>query len=312
MDRRTFAQSLATAALTAAVPSLAATPASLSSNTNSSPAAESPTSAAPKFGLSVMLWTVFNDMPFEDRLAKVVESGYSNVQLVGEYSKWTQADFDRAVAAAKRLGIQFDATAGLHNGVANPAVRDAFLAELREGLVPMETLGCPAMIVLSGNVVPDLSHQAQHDSCVETLKQAAKVVEGKAINGQPVRLLLECIHLEENPKYFLTSAAEAIEVVRAVNHPQVQFLYDMYHEQMSYGNLIDKLDKHIDVIGLIHVADVPGRHEPGTGEIDHGNIFKKLAQLNYRRNVAMEFIPTGNQVAALKAAKTLALSAGAV
>jgi hydroxypyruvate isomerase len=280
MDRRTFAQSLATAALTAAVPSLAATPASLSSNTNSSPAAESPTSAAPKFGLSVMLWTVFNDMPFEDRLAKVVESGYSNVQLVGEYSKWTQADFDRAVAAAKRLGIQFDATAGLHNGVANPAVRDAFLAELKQGLVPMETLGCPAMIVLSGNVVPDLSHQAQHDSCVETLKQAAKVVEGKAINGQPVRLLLECIHLEENPKYFLTSAAEAIEVVRAV--------------------------------GLIHVADVPGRHEPGTGEIDHGNIFKKLAQLNYRRNVAMEFIPTGNQVAALKAAKTLALSAGAV
>jgi len=123
MDRRTFAQSLATAALTAAVPSLAETPAP-------APTVAAPESGSLKFGLSVMLWTVFNHMPFEDRLAKVAESGYTNIQLVGEYSKWTQADFDRAVAAAKRLGIQFDATAGLHNGVANPAVRDAFLAEL--------------------------------------------------------------------------------------------------------------------------------------------------------------------------------------
>jgi len=303
MDRRTFAQSLATAALTAAAPSLAATPAGMSGR-----AATAPESTSLKFGLSVMLWTVFNDMPFEDRLAKVAESGYSNVQLVGEYSKWTQADFDRAVAAAKRLGIQFDATAGLHNGVANPAVRDAFLAELKQGLGPMETLSCPAMIVLSGNVVPGLSHQAQHDSCIETLKQAAKVLEGRQIAGQPVRLLLECIHLEENPKYFLTSAAEGIEVVRAVNHPQVQFLYDIYHEQMSYGDLISKLDKHIDVIGLIHIADVPGRHQPGTGEVNYGNVYKKLAQLNYGHNVAMEFIPVGDQVAMLQAAKAMVLS----
>src|SRR5580658_660449 len=300
MNRRTFAQSLATAALTAVVPPLAAKPLSPSSH------AATASDAALPFALSVMLWTVFKDEPtFEDRMAKVVESGYNKIQLVGEYSKWTQPDFDRAVAAAKRLGIEFDATAGLHNGVANPAVRDAFVAELKQALTPMETLSCPAMIVLSGNVVPGLSHQAQHDSCIETLKQAAKVVEGKTINGQPVRLLLECIHLEENPKYFLTSAAEAIEVVRAVNHPQVQFLYDIYHEQMSYGDLISKIEKHIDVIGLIHIADVPGRHQPGTGEINYGNIYKKLAQLNYRHNVAMEFMPVGDAVATLRAAKAL-------
>ena len=110
----------------------------------------------------------------------------------------------------------------------------------------------------------------------------------------------------------MTSANEAIEVVRAVNHPQVQFLYDIYHEQMSYGNLIDKLDKHIDVIGLIHIADVPGRHEPGTGEINYANIYRKLAQLNYHHNVAMEFIPTGDPVATLRAAKKLTWEAGTV
>jgi hydroxypyruvate isomerase len=259
-----------------------------------------------------MLWTVFKDLPFEERLAKVAEAGYSKIELVGEYKNWSAAEFDRANAARKRLGIEFDATAGLSHGVADPSVRDAFLSELQQALTPMQTLDCPAMIVLSGNVVPTLTREAQHQACVESLKRAAALVEGKTITGQPVRLLLECIHLEENPKYFLTSAKEAIEIVRAVNHPQVQFLYDIFHEQMSYGNLIDKLDKHIDVIGLIHVADVPGRHEPGTGEIDYGNIYKKLAQLKYRHNVAMEFLPVGDPVATLRAARALAWSAGAV
>jgi len=174
----------------------------------------------------------------------------------------------------------------------------------------METLSCPAMIVLSGNVVPGLTHEQQHQASIDCLKKAAKLVEGKTIARQPVRLLLECIHLEENPKYFMTSADEAIEVVRAVNHPQVQFLYDMYHEQMMYGNLIAKLEKHIDVIGLIHIADVPGRHEPGTGELNYANIYKKLIELNYKHNVAMEFIPTGEEVAALKVAKGEALHPG--
>jgi hydroxypyruvate isomerase len=189
---------------------------------------------------------------------------------------------------------------------ADPAARDAFLADLRQALTPMETLACPAMIVLSGNVVPGLSREAQHQSCIEGLKRAAALVEGRQIDGQPVRLLLECIDQEENPHYFLQSAAEAIEIVRAVNHPQVQFLYDLFHEQIAEGNLIEKLEKHIDVIGLIHVADVPGRHQPGTGEINYANIFRKLRELNYRHTVAMEFLPNGDEVAALAEARHLA------
>ena len=176
----------------------------------------------------------------------------------------------------------------------------------------METLGCPAMIVLSGNVVPGIAAEQQHQAAVETLRRAAGWVAGRQIDGQPVRLLLECIDPEENPNYFLTSAVEAIEIVRAVNHPQVQFLYDIFHEQVAEGNLIEKLESHIDVIGLIHVADVPGRHQPGTGEINYSNIFRRLAQLNYRRKVAMEFLPTGDAVTALREAKALALSAGVI
>ena len=96
---------------------------------------------------------------------------------------------------------------------------------------------------------------------------------------------------------------------RAVNHPQVQFLYDLFHEQIAEGNLIEKLEKHIDVIGLVHVADVPGRHQPGTGEINYINIYRKLAELKYRHVVAMEFHPTGDPIATLRAAKQVVSSA---
>jgi hydroxypyruvate isomerase len=295
MNRRMFTQALATAALGATVPLPSAA---------SSPVGAPGASATP-FPLSVMLWTVFADLPIEKRLAKIAEAGYSNVELVGEYRNWSEADFARANTARKRLDIQFDATAGLARVIANPSARDAFLAELRQALVPMESLACPAMIVLSGNIVKGLSREAQHESSIETLKRAAAEVEGHQIDGQPMRLLLECIDPEENPNCFLTSAAEAIEIVRKVNHPQVQFLYDIFHEQIAEGNLIEKLEKHIDVIGLIHVADVPGRHEPGTGEINYANIYRKLAQLNYRRTVAMEFHPIGDPVTVLRAAKAM-------
>jgi len=273
-------------------------------------AAGSPDAGGPgdaPFGLSVMLWTVFRDLKFEQRLEKVAEAGYGNVELVGEYAKWSDDDFARANATRKRLGIHFDATAGLPNGIGNPSVRDAFLNDLRQALKPMETLECPAMIVLSGDVVPGLSRDAQHKSCIDGLKQAVAMVEGKQIGGQSVRLLLECIDPEENPRYFLQSAAEAIEIVRAVNHPQVQFLYDLFHEQIAEGNLIEKLEKHADVIGLIHVADVPGRHEPGTGEINYANVYRKLVELKYRHMVAMEFRPLGDEVEALRAAKAMVL-----
>jgi hydroxypyruvate isomerase len=295
MNRRTFTQSLAVAALSSAAPAVSV------AATSTSPALK----AAP-FPLSVMLWTVFTDLPFEERLAKVAEAGYSNVELVGEYRNWSASDFTRANAARKHLNINFDATAGLAHGVADPAARDTFLAELAQALRPMQTLDCPAMIVLSGNILPNLSREAQHQCCVETLQRAAALIENKQINGQPILVLLECIDPEENPNYFLTAATEAIQIVRQVNHPQVQFLYDIFHEQVAEGNLIEKLEKHIDVIGLIHVADVPGRHQPGTGEINYANIFRKLAALNYRRTVAMEFLPTGDPIAALRAAKAFA------
>ena len=261
------------------------------------------------FELSVMLWTVFRDLPFEQRLERVAEAGYRNVELVGENERWSDEEFRRVTAKRRELGIKFDAMTGVKHGIASPKDHELALSELRGALPRMEKVECPAIIVLSGNVVPGMSREEQHRSCVEALKRMASVIEGKKVNDEPVRVLLECIDPEENPKYFLTSAAEALAIVKEVDHPQVQFLYDLYHEQIAEGNLLKKLEANIDRIGLIHVADVPGRHQPGTGEVNYRNIFRKLAELKYSTKVAMEFLPVGDPVKVLRAAREMAMDA---
>ena len=295
MNRRKFARTLAGAALSAAA--LAGGAAAAETGAQSSAKGIS-------FKLSVMLWTVYRDLPFEQRLEKVAEAGYQAVELVDEYKSWSTEEFRRVSLKVRSLNIVFDTIAQVKSGIADPGGREAFLSDLNTLLPIAEKLECPAIIVLSGNRVEGLSHDAQHQSCVETLKRAGDIA-GK----RNVSLLLENIDPEENPKYYLTSVAEGFEIVREVNHPRVKFLYDFYHEQISEGNLIKKLEKNIGEVGLVHIADVPGRHEPGTGEINYPNIFRKLAQLRYDRYAAMEFIPTGDVVASLRAAKDMALQA---
>ena len=256
-----------------------------------------PSTASP-FPLSVMLWTIYRDRPFQERLEKVAQAGYHAVELVGEFKDWSDQEFDNVNRKKRELGITFDATSGLHASLCDPSKRDEFLSEVRAILPTMEKLECNKLIVLTGNKVPGLSPQQHHASCVEGLKKAADLTAAKN-----VQVLLENIDPEENPKYFLTSVAEGFEIVREVNSPHVRFLYDFFHEQISEDNLIEKLEKNIDMVGLVHVADVPGRHEPGTGEIHYPNIYRKLAELKYDRYLAMEFLPTADPVASLRDAR---------
>jgi len=299
MRRREFFGTCAGAALGAAVASPAAT---------ALPAVSpEPDASGPPFSLSVMLWTIYRDKPFDERLSKVAEAGYHAVELVGEFKDWTKDQFAAARKKKNELGIQFDATAGIWHSIVDPATRDVYLKALQDFLVPMQELECTRLILQTGNKVPGLTQEQMHANCIETLKRSIDLTEKANIE-----ILIENIDPEENPKYFLTSSAEGFDIVRTVAHPRVKFLYDFFHEQISEGNLIVKLAKNIDLLGLVHVADVPGRHEPGTGEIHYPNILRKLAELGYNRYVAMEFLPLGDPVASLRAAREMATKAGTV
>ncbi len=301
MNRRTFNRAIAGAALgTAFTPSQGAASPSI-------PLSE-PARVPSKF--SVMLWTIYRDRPFVERLEKVAEAGFPSVELVSEFEKWTDEDYRNVLSKKQSLGLGFDTLLANRDyhlrpvTLVNPDHREGFLADVRSSLDIARRLECPTMIVMSGNNVAGLTREAQHESIVEGLKRAAEIVEGKGVT-----LLLENIDLEENSRYYLWSVPEAFEIVGKVGHPQVKFLYDFYHAQISGGNLIENLEKNADKVGLVHIADVPGRHEPGTGEINYTNIYRKLAELKYSHYVAMEFIPRGDPVESLRAAREAAVQA---
>jgi len=248
--------------------------------------------------LSVMLWTVEPKLPFEQRAAKVAEAGYHAIELVNEYEHWQPSDFAQTRKLLQKLNMVVDACSGIDANLCDPAERDLLLQQLREKLPMLSELECSRLILLTGNKVANLSHEQMHSNVIEALKQAAEFCE-----PQKVEILLENIDPEENPKYFLTSVAEGLQIVREVNHPGVRFLYDFFHEQIAEGNLIEKLEKNLDLIGLVHVADVPGRHAPGTGEINYSSIYRKLGQLGYSKYIAMEFLATGDVVTELRKAR---------
>jgi hydroxypyruvate isomerase len=305
MRRRQFFGACARAGATVAAVTSAATALSAATCLADSDAPQASPNATPPFKLSVMLWTVYEKLPFDQRIEKVAETGYNAVELVNEYKNFTKEDYARFRAKKRELHLTVDATSGISHSLCDASQRGAFLDEVRAKLPVLEELECNKLIILSGDKVPGQSPQRMHESCIEGLKRAADIAASKNVG-----LLLENIDPEENPKYFLTSVAEGFQIVRSVGAPNVEFLYDFFHDQIAEGNLLAKLEKNLDLIGVVHVADVPGRHDPGTGEINYPNIFRKLGQLGFNGYVAMEFIPEGETVAALRSAREMAMKYG--
>lgn len=256
------------------------------------------TDAALLAQVSVMLWTLKEGRSFEQRLDVVAQAGYRKIELVDEWLHWTEQDYNRILAKMHTLGLAVDAMAGMKTGFADPAQGEAFLAEL-QALIPIaHRLRCPQVILLSGKRIEGLPPGHQHEASIETLRRAADLLRREQMVG-----VIEPIDRLENPSIYLDGVTEAFALTRAVANPYLKVLYDLYHEQRSQGNLIEKMEKNIDQVGLIHVADVPGRHEPGTGEINFGAIYRTLARLQYSAVIAMEFYPTGDAVETLRQAR---------
>ena len=286
MNRRQFSQMIAAASLAPALQKISAQPSSA------------------KVRFSIMLWTIDSKLGFERCLQIAAAAGYNGVELVNEFVHWSPPETRRMMAKIRSLRLTIDAISGVHAGFSAPGDAASLLAQLTQQIVIADSLECPAIILLSGNRDLSVPRSAQHAACIENLKRA-----GELASRHNIQLLIEPIDPLENPAIYLASVTEGFEIVRAVGNPKVKVLYDFYHEQRAAGNLIEKLEKNIDWVGLVHIADVPGRHEPGTGEIDYRNIYRKLAQLRYDKYIAMEYYPTGDPTQSLKDQRLVALQA---
>jgi hydroxypyruvate isomerase len=252
---------------------------------------------------SVMIWTLKKLGSFEENLDRVAQAGYHHVELVGEFKHWSDDDYRRIQSRMETLKISVDATSGVKSGFADPSGGAAFLSDLKALIPAAKRLECKQIILLSGKKIEGAPAGSQHAASIEALKRASDVLSSAGLVA-----VIEPIDRLENPTIYLDGVTEAFEIVNAVSSPNVRVLYDVYHEQREFGNLIEKFEKNIGQVGLIHIADVPGRHEPGTGEINYLNIYRKLAQLNYKGTMAMEFYPTGDIVETLRRARDQARS----
>ena len=259
--------------------------------------AQSPVQSPAVPSFSVMIWTLTRNNTFEQALDICAQAGYHQVELVGEFKKWSDNDYTRILARLKTLGITIDSVAGTSKGFADPNGGDAFIADLTQLIPIVKRLGSKQIIFVSGKRL-DVPQAVQHQACIDNLKRAVPLLEAGGMNG-----VIEPIDRLEQPQIYLDGVNEGFEIVRAVGSPNMRVLYDLYHEQRSQGNIIEKLEKNIDWVGLIHIADVPGRHEPGTGEMNYDNIYRTLARLKYKGTIAMEFYGTGDVVKDLRAAR---------
>jgi len=262
-----------------------------------------PDKAARPFRLSVMLWTLRPKYTAEQAIDLVAGAGYDGFELVDEDKKWSAADVARIRARIKQLGIVCDAMSGIDTGFAEAGAADRLADELTARMTEAERMGCRRIILLSGKRDNAMSREKQHAVCVKNLRRAGDVAAKRGFT-----LLLEPIDALENPPIYLTRVAEAFEIARAVKLPNVQVLYDFYHEQRGLPQdggvapLLAPLHGNVDLLGLVHVADVPGRHAPGTGVIDYAAIYRGLRKEGYRGWLAMEFLPVGDAKAELQRA----------
>jgi hydroxypyruvate isomerase len=292
MNRRIFARNAAAAL---------ALPAGLRRNAFAGEQAGSSDGAA---RFSFMLWALEKQFPFDRCLEIVASAGYQGVELTGEFQKWSPAEMSRSLSRMKGLGLVVDSMSGVRAGFAVPQETELFFSQFAEHLQFAQKLSCPQVILLSGNRVAGLAQGAQRTMSVENLKRA-----GEMASKARIEIVIEPIDLLENPTIYLASVTDAFEITRAVAMPSVKVLYDVYHEQRSFGNLIEKLEQGFDQLGLIHIADVPGRHEPGTGEVDYTMIYRKLAALGYKHWIAMEYYPTEEPTASLRRMREAAQAA---
>lgn len=277
-------------------------------------AAALPSAPAQDLRLSVRVEPLFPGLSLEQQIAKVAEARYHGF----EFGDWRGADSKRIVPLKNRLGLECVCLVGNKSvnpkgmGLCDPSERAGFLAEIKASAEAARRFETRGMVVLTGFKVAGMSRDAQHASIVEGLKRAHDIVApaGVTMFLEPINTLARIEPL--NPKgdnhanYYLDRTAEAFAIVRKVASPYLKVLCDLYHTQIMEGNLIETIRSHIADIGHFHVGDVPGRHEPGTGEIHHENVFRAIYRTGFKGYVAMEYVPSKDAMTTLAEVRALA------
>ncbi len=243
-----------------------------------------------------MLWP---ELDVYDRFRAAAEAGFSRVEILFVHA----LDIGRVASLLKEHGLElvlFDPypgnwDAGERGLLSLPGREDEFLQSVRDALAAAKQFGTRRLNAIVGVLPPGVSRETAQTTAIDNLSRASPLAQDAG-----VLLLVENINTVDMPGYFADTVERAAALVQAVDRPNVRLQLDQYHVGMMGGDPRAALKQHRELVEHVQVADVPGRHEPGTGQQPIQAFLKDLDDLGYTGAVGLEYRPSASTEAALE------------
>jgi hydroxypyruvate isomerase len=250
----------------------------------------------PKF--SANLTMMFTEVDFLERFERAAKAGFKAVEYMFPYD-WPKEKLAAALKSYHLVQVLHNLPAGNwsagERGIACiPGREKEFRDGIRAAIDYAKALRCPALNCLVGLTPVGISPDKVRRTLIDNLRFAAAAMEKEGI-----RCLIESLNDRDIPGFYLVRTRDALQLLEEVNHSNLWLQYDVYHMQIMEGDLINTLSTHISRIAHIQIADNPGRHEPGSGEINFPNLFDALDKAGYQEYVGCEYVPAGGTEAGL-------------
>jgi hydroxypyruvate isomerase len=254
----------------------------------------------PRFAANVS--TLFNEVGFLERFAAARKAGFRAVEYQYPYdfapAEVARAARDAGVEVVLHNMPQGDAQRNERGTASLPGREQRFRDDLERAIEYARVARCASLHLMAGVVPAGAELAALHATYVANLSHAAK-----RLDKEGMRLLIEPLSVHTVANCFLRSSAQAVQVLDEVGAGNARLQYDLFHMQVMEGNLAATIERLLPRIGHLQIADVPGRHEPGSGEINFDFLFGHIDAIGYAGWIGCEYNPAGETLAGLKWAK---------
>ena len=223
---------------------------------------------------------VSNTEDFCSALRQIAGWGYT----AAETYDWRGLDAEAVSATLQETGVELVSILVPETRLTSPECRDLWLSALQSTCEAAQKMGVRRAITQVGNDT-GVPREVQHAAIVETLKRAHPILEryGVTVMMEPLNVLVD------HPGYYLTKASEAFDLVREVDSPFVKIVYDIYHQQVTEGDIIRTVTRNLDAIAHLHAAGHPGRHDLWEGELNYNYIFDAIDKAGYKGCCGLEY-----------------------
>lgn len=233
---------------------------------------------------SCIEWQFAEAGALDERLRAAKAAGLDHA----EFHLWRDKPVDAIADALAETGMRLTGVCvDPRRSIVDPAERDEMLLAVCESIVATEKLGKPDLIVASGFRVEGLSEEEHFANAVTTLRAAADLAEQAGVT-----LLLEPLNTRLFSAMYLVSTKLGLDLVEAVNSPNLRLLYDVWHSAVMGEDMAGVLSGRIHLVAHVQVADMDERNEPGTGTLDWGKVMQVLDDLGYAGAIGLEYFPT--------------------